>query len=284
MSTDSSSTPPNGDAGSKVDRRDFLRLTTAGAGLLALGACTSDTEVVPGILPHPRINLLGGVNSDVVVVGAGLWGSFTAYNLRKRGAKVTLVDQYGAGNSRATSGDETRGVRSTYGDRETGELWMLWARESMKRWTEFDNEWSKYWHERVFFETGDFTFRANPEDAIIKRTCEWYDKNNVKYQMFKPDEIKKEYPVIQIAGIPDVPDITTVLFEKEAGVVRSRRAAQFATDAFQKMGGKVVIGRCKSPQPVGGKLQEMSSKRGSNFARSCSCSRLARGCVRSSRS
>src|SRR4029077_10812067 len=74
LSTDSSSTPPNGDAGSKVDRRDFLRLTTAGAGLLALGACSSDTEVVPGILPHPKINLLGGAHSDVVVVGAGLWG------------------------------------------------------------------------------------------------------------------------------------------------------------------------------------------------------------------
>src|SRR5262245_65843940 len=81
LPTDSSSTPPDNDAGSKVDRRDFLRLTTAGAGLLALGACsTSDGEPVPGILPHPKINLFSGANKDVVVVGAGLWGSFTAYN------------------------------------------------------------------------------------------------------------------------------------------------------------------------------------------------------------
>ena len=35
------------------------------------------------------------------------------------------------GNSRSTSGDETRGVRSSYGDKpgQLGELWMLWARE-----------------------------------------------------------------------------------------------------------------------------------------------------------
>ena len=54
---------------------------------------------------------------DIVVIGAGAWGSLTALNLRKMGAKVTIVDAYGPGNARSTSGDETRGVRSSYGDK-----------------------------------------------------------------------------------------------------------------------------------------------------------------------
>ena len=78
----------------------------------------------------------------VVVIGAGAWGSWTAYHLRERGVRVTHIDQYGAGNSRATSGDESRGVRSSYGDRATVALWSQWARASIKRWEEFDREWA----------------------------------------------------------------------------------------------------------------------------------------------
>ena len=47
----------------------------------------------------------------------GAWGGWTALNLRQMGAKVTIVDAYGPGNARSTSGDESRGVRSSYGDR-----------------------------------------------------------------------------------------------------------------------------------------------------------------------
>ena len=45
----------------------------------------------------------------VVVIGAGVFGTWTARWLRRRGASVTLVDQYGAGNSLSSSGDESRG-------------------------------------------------------------------------------------------------------------------------------------------------------------------------------
>ena len=60
---------------------------------------------------------------DIAVIGAGAFGAWTALNLQQSGAQVTLVDQYGPGNSRATSGGETRGVRTGYGDRGHGLLW-----------------------------------------------------------------------------------------------------------------------------------------------------------------
>ena len=60
----------------------------------------------------------------------------------------------------ATSGDETRGVRSSYGDRATtAELWVTWARESIKRWREFDAEHSKRFATRFFYQTGDLLIR-----------------------------------------------------------------------------------------------------------------------------
>src|SRR5581483_9881015 len=117
---------------SGLPRRDFLKVAGATAGLLMLGGCATENPAVPGIRPHRRIPLIGG-SPDIIVIGAGAWGGWTALHLRRMGAKVTLVDAYGPGNGRATSGDESRGVRSSYGDRDTGEMWMLWARESMKR-------------------------------------------------------------------------------------------------------------------------------------------------------
>ena len=52
---------------------------------------------------------------DVAVIGAGVFGVWTAYQLRRTGASVLLLDAYGPGNSRATSGGETRIMRLGYG-------------------------------------------------------------------------------------------------------------------------------------------------------------------------
>src|SRR5579859_5609598 len=58
---------------------------------------------------HPS----GGV--DLVVVGAGVIGSWTALRAREAGLSVVLVDAWGPGNIRSSSGDETRILRSSYG-------------------------------------------------------------------------------------------------------------------------------------------------------------------------
>src|SRR5688572_2767653 len=88
-----------------VARRDFLRAAGAGAGLALLGGCrTAEAAPVPGLEQRRRRPLLGGSSADVVVVGAGAWGGWTALYLRQMGARVTLVDAYGPGNARSTSG------------------------------------------------------------------------------------------------------------------------------------------------------------------------------------
>ena len=51
----------------------------------------------------------------VVVIGAGAFGTWTALWLLRRGASVTLLEQYGPGNSLSSAGDETRVTRSAQG-------------------------------------------------------------------------------------------------------------------------------------------------------------------------
>ena len=73
--------------------------------------------------------------SDVVVIGAGAFGAWTAHHLSHAGARVTLVDAYGPGNSRSSSGDESRILRYGYG---TDEIYSRLARQSREQWLELD--------------------------------------------------------------------------------------------------------------------------------------------------
>lgn len=236
-----------------LPRRDFLKVAGAGAGALIVGGSgLSEPRGVPGLVPAPSAAVHTTAISDVVVIGAGAWGSFTALNLRKRGVNVTLVDAYGPGNSRSTSGDETRGVRSSYGDRtESGELWTLWARESMKRWIAFDEEWGRHFRLNLYHTTGDLIFRSEWDNFQL-RTKVWWDKNKIPYQILNPADVRKSFPVFQID------DITAVLYEPDAGVVRARRATQTAAAAFEALGGKIVIGRARPGKVTNGKLEEIT--------------------------
>jgi glycine/D-amino acid oxidase-like deaminating enzyme len=190
---------------------------------------------------------LGRDRGHVVVIGAGIWGSFAAYELLQRGATVTLVDQYGPGNSRATSGDETRGVRSSYGDRATGELWMQWAREAMTRWQDWDAEWSTDQKLNLYFKTGDVIMRA-AEEPFTTRTVEWWKKYDIPHEVITAAEVSKRWPHINTDGM------TVAITEPDAGVVRARRAVHAVAGVVEALGGKIVIGRARLGTSANGQL------------------------------
>src|ERR1019366_1026768 len=131
-----------------IDRREFLKVAGLQAGLIAAGAQSLEAATTGGKRTAGAAAPAGSKRRgtfDVVVIGAGSWGGWTALNLQQKGAKVLLIDESGPGNARSTSGDETRGVRSSYGDRTppAGEVWARWARRAMTKWLEFDATWGK---------------------------------------------------------------------------------------------------------------------------------------------
>ena len=73
-------------------------------------------------------------NYDVAVIGAGVFGTWTAFELRKTGLRVALVDAYGAGNSRSSSGDESRIIRMSYG---ANEIYTRWSWRALALWKAF---------------------------------------------------------------------------------------------------------------------------------------------------
>jgi len=242
----------SGGAPTAVDRRGFIKTAGVGAGLLVLGDANR-AAAVPETPAARTAAVRSGASPDIVVIGAGIWGSFTAYHLRRMGANVTVVDAYGPGNARSTSGDETRGVRSSYGDRPgaLGELWMLWARESMRRWIAFDDEWGRDLRLNLFHVTGDLILRDDWDNFQLR--CKlWWDRHKIPYSVLAPEDVRRSFPVI------GMDDITAVLYEPDAGVVRARRAVHAVSAAYEKLGGKIVIGRATPSRTANGRLESIA--------------------------
>src|SRR5512147_1130987 len=82
----------------RVTRRSVMSGMTAGA-------------LAPAVLRAAK----PGSKAHVAVVGAGVFGAWTAHHLLKAGHSVTLVDMSGAANNRASSGGESRMTRAAYG-------------------------------------------------------------------------------------------------------------------------------------------------------------------------
>src|SRR5436190_226518 len=72
-----------------------------------------------------------GSSSHIAIVGAGVFGAWTAHHLLRAGHQVTLIDSYGPAHARASSGDETRMIRGAYG-KDT--LYTRMALNSLPEW------------------------------------------------------------------------------------------------------------------------------------------------------
>ncbi len=106
-----------------IDRREFVTALAAGA-------------LVPGQQAgaQGKQAKMTAKTYDVAVIGAGVFGAWTAWHLQKAGKKVVLLDAYGAAHSRASSGGESRVIRMGYG---ADEIYTRWSMRSLKLWQEF---------------------------------------------------------------------------------------------------------------------------------------------------
>jgi len=215
-----------------IDRRDFLKAATAGAGLAIAGSTSGAAASEPRRAPLVR----SGQVPDVAVVGAGNFGVWTALHLLRSGARVTLVDQYGPGNSRSTSGAETRGVRTSYGDRPQGLQWGRWAARATELWKQWDAEHAGTDLPRLFYTTGDLILREEM-DPYLEQTVENWQVMGHEHEVLTADEVRYRWPAIH------TPDVSVALYEPSAGVVRARRAMESVARVFQREGGELRIAR-----------------------------------------
>jgi monomeric sarcosine oxidase len=154
---------------------------------------------------------------DACVIGAGVFGSWTAYELRRAGKQVILVDAYGAGNSRSSSGDESRIIRMGYG---ADEIYTRSALHSLKRWNEFFADVN----ERLFHQTG-VLWLAHEDDSYPLKTGETFARVGIPFERLTTDELARRYPQIGLENI------AWAILEPAAGILSARRAVQAVVGA-----------------------------------------------------
>ena len=231
-----------------IDRRRFIT-TTAAAGI-GFGAGSK------GAVARVRAAAVqAGRSPDIVVVGAGTFGMWTALNLQRLGARVTVVDAYGAGNSRQTSGGETRGVRTSYGDRPHGRLWTRWANEAIRKWTAWDEMGRDRLLPRLFFNTGDLILREETSEYIENTRAHW-DALGTTYEPLTADEVAYRWPWVRFENLG------VALYEPAAGVVRARRAIESVARVFEEEGGTIRIGRAAIGARNGARLETVAVEGG----------------------
>ena len=186
------------------------------------------------------------------MVGAGNFGIWTALNLVRLGATVTVLDAYGPGNSRSTSGGETRGVRSSYGGRPEGFVWNRWANEAIRRWIQWDEEGQELLLPRVFYQTGDLILREEMIPYLEDTMAQW-DRLGVGYELLDVDEINYRWPWIRTEE-----GISLGLHEPNAGVVRARRAIESVAKRFEMEGGEIRIARAAPGGSDGRRLNDVT--------------------------
>ena len=131
--------------------------------------------------------------TDVVVVGAGAFGGWTALYLREMGVNVTMVDAYGAGNARASSGGETRQIRAAYGNQEYYTRWVL---EAFARWKKRQAEWGR----TLFFETGQISLVPERTKGLEESQAV-LDRVGVKTEVLTRADLVRRYPQVNLEGI-----------------------------------------------------------------------------------
>src|SRR5712672_788558 len=188
---------------------------------------------------------------DVAVIGAGVFGAWTAWHVAKRGQRVALIEAYGPGHSRASSGGETRIIRMGYG---ADELYTRWSQNSLMQWKKFFAERSQ----TLFLETG-VLWMAGDKDARLRETSATLKRCGVPFEELDRAALEKRYPQIGLAGIE------RGILEPRSGVLMARRAVAAVVEDAVRLG---AVYRCAQVHgPAGrGCIQEVTTSDGQKIA------------------
>src|SRR5262249_61427805 len=125
---------------------------------------------------------------DVAVIGAGVFGAWTALHLARRGKSVILLEAYGPGHSRSSSGDESRIIRMGYGK---DEIYTRWSQRSLVQWKELFAACG----EKLFYETGGLGL-VGAEETRLDETRTTLKRCGASFEDFDLTALQPKNPQI----------------------------------------------------------------------------------------
>src|SRR5436190_12748142 len=204
------------------------RITRRAAIGTALAAGLSSTRVA-----HSKDAKMNKPAWDSIVIGAGVFGAWTAWHLRKSGQRVLLLDAFGAAHARASSGGESRLTRGSYG---ADEIYTRMAFDSLVQW-----KWLSDLSGLPLFHPIGVLFFFQKRVDYVTQSLEVHRRLKLPTVELDRAALEQRYPQANWK------DIEVGLLEPEFGVLMARRAVQLLVRQFVKAGGEYRVGAVKPP-------------------------------------
>ncbi len=163
--------------------------------------------------------------SHVAVIGAGAFGGWTALYLLRRGARVTLLDAWGPGNARSSSGGETRIIRGTYGP---GQPYTKMAARALQLWKQHEERWGH----RLFHRTGVLWMATSGDDQFERSSLPMLREAGISYEELSGRELGRRWPQV------NVEDVRWAIHEPQSGFLSARAACEAVVRGFLAEGGE----------------------------------------------
>jgi len=166
----------------------------------------------------------------IAVVGAGAFGGWTALYLLRAGASVTLLDAWGPGNSRASSGGETRVIRGAYGPDQP---YTKLAARALDLWKQHQAQWKR----KFLFPIGvlwmvEGNNNNNDNDAFERGSLPFLKEAGIPFQQLSVSELKRRWPQISFENVE------WAIYEPQSGYLLARASAQAVVEQFVAEGGE----------------------------------------------
>ena len=162
---------------------------------------------------------------QIAVIGAGAFGGWTALHLLEHGARVTLLDAWGPGNSRASSGGETRIMRGTYG---ADQPYTQMAARALRLWAKYERRWKRQFLHR----TGVLWMANGRDDDFERGSLPMLREARIKFAEVSAKQMKKRWPQVNFDGV------LWGIYESESGYLDARASCQAVVGAFVAGGGR----------------------------------------------
>ena len=189
--------------------------------------------------------------SKIVIAGAGCFGGWTGLLLQEAGFDVTVVDPWGPGNSRSSSGGETRLIRCIYGDNE---WYTKMCMRSFDLWRVYESKFQQ----KLLFDLPTWWFCGN-DDEFLDPAYDLMDKLQLPYQKLSCEEARKLRPEINYI------DIQNVLVEEMSGYLLAKEGSISVMNYFRKLGGKYIASACLLEEQGNKHIEKIQLENGSGI-------------------
>jgi sarcosine oxidase subunit beta len=164
---------------------------------------------------------------DVIIIGGGIMGCSTAFQLSQRGLKVALLEKENIGSG--STGKSSAIIRQHY----SNELTARMALHSLREFQEFDQ---RVGGESGFVETGFVAVVAAKDYDGLESNVKLQRKVGIKTEMLSPEALNEIMPGL----VTD--DLVSAAYEPESGHADPNLTVNAYTAAARRNGTKIFLG------------------------------------------